>query len=197
MTKFDTASVNDLIRNRRSIFLAQFTDEPVDDAIIKTMLENANWAPTHKLTEPWRFVVFKGEGRKKLAEFQSELYKEVSTRNGRFNEATYEKFGKNPLMASHIIAIGMKRDERGFLPEMEEIAAVSMAVQNMYLTATAHGVGCYWGTGGVTFYPEAKEFFGLGEQDQLLGFLYVGNIKEGFEPQGRRNPIEEKVSWVD
>lgn len=196
MTKFDTAAVNDLIRNRRSIFLAQFTDEPVDDAIIKDMLENANWAPTHKLTEPWRFVVFKGEGRKKLAEFQSELYKEVSTRNGRFNEATYEKFGKNPLMASHIIAIGMKRDERGFLPEMEEIAAVSMAVQNMYLTATAYGVGCYWGTGGVTFYPEAKEFFGLGEQDQLLGFLYVGNVKEGFEPQGRRTPIEDKVSWV-
>lgn len=197
MTKFDTAAVNDLIRNRRSIFLAQFTDEPVDDAIIKDMLENANWAPTHKLTEPWRFVVFKGEGRKKLAEFQSELYKEVSTRNGRFNEATYEKFGKNPLMASHIIAIGMKRDERGFLPEMEEIAAVSMAVQNMYLTATAYGVGCYWGTGGVTFYPEAKEFFGLGEQDQLLGFLYVGNVKQGFEPQGRRTPIEDKVSWVE
>jgi len=26
----------------------------VDNAIIQQMLENANWAPTHKLTEPWR-----------------------------------------------------------------------------------------------------------------------------------------------
>ena len=71
-----------------------------------------------------------------------------------------------------------------------------MAVQNMYLTATAYGVGCYWGTGGVTFYPEAKAFFGLGENDKFLGFLFVGNVKEGFAPQGRRNPIEDKVSWV-
>lgn len=196
MTKFDTQSVNDLIRNRRSIYPAQYTDEPVDDAIINEMLENANWAPTHKLTEPWRFVVFRGEGLKKLAFFQAELYKEVSQQKGTFNEATYDKLGKNPLMCSHVIAIGMKRDERGFLPEVEEVAAVSMAVQNMYLTATAYGVGCYWGTGGVTFYPEAKSFFGLGENDKFLGFLFVGNVKEGFAPQGRRNPIEDKVSWV-
>lgn len=197
MTKFDTQSVNDLIRNRRSIYPAQYTDEPVDDAIIKEMLENANWAPTHKLTEPWRFMVFKGEGLKKLGELQSDLYKEVSTRNGNFNEATFEKLATKPLTASHVIAIGMKRDERGFVPEVEEVAAVSMAVQNMYLTATAYGVGCYWGTGGVTFYPEAKAFFGLGKNDKFLGFLFVGNVKEGFAPQGRRNPIEDKVSWVE
>ena len=30
------------------------------------------------------------------------------------------------------------------VPEWEEIAAVSMAVQNMYLTCTANNIGCYW-----------------------------------------------------
>ncbi|MEC7755314.1 MULTISPECIES: nitroreductase family protein [Roseivirga] len=196
MTKFDTQSVNDLIRSRRSIYPAQYSDEPVDDAIIKEMLENANWAPTHKLTEPWRFVVFKGEGLQKLATFQAELYERVSMARGTFNETTREKLATKPLLASHIIAIGMSRDAKEVLPLEEEISAVAMAVQNMYLTATAHGIGCYWGSGGITYYEEAKAFFGLEAKDRLLGFLYVGTVKEGFAPQGRRNPIEDKVSWV-
>ncbi len=195
MKKFDTAVVSQLIRDRRSIYPAQYSSEEVDDSIIHEMLENANWAPTHKLTEPWRFIVFKGDGLQKLAKFQSELYRDVSQKKGTFKEATFEKLGKNPLMASHIIAIGMKRNEA--LPEEEEVAAVAMAVQNMYLTATAHGIGCYWGSGGVTYYEEAKEFFGLGAEDKLLGFMYIGNLKTDFWPEGRRKPVEEKVTWVD
>ena len=194
MNDIKASEVSELIRNRRSIYPAQYTSEQVDDTIIHEMLENANWAPTHKLTEPWRFVVFKGEGLKKLAKFQSELYRDVSQKKGTFNEVTFEKLGKNPLMSSHIIAIGMKRNES--VPEVEEVASVAMAVQNMYLTATAHGIGCYWGSGGVTFYEEAKAFFGLEPQDKLLGFLYIGNVKDGFQAQGRRKPIDEKASWV-
>ncbi|WP_420384734.1 nitroreductase family protein [Roseivirga sp.] len=196
MTNLDSSQVSELIRSRRSIYPAQYTSERVDDDIIREMLENANWAPTHKLTEPWRFVVFKGEGLQKLATFQSELYKKVSQQKGTFKEGTYDKLAAKPLMASHVIGIGMKRDEKGFVPEEEELASVAMAVQNMYLTATAHGVGCYWGSGGVTYYEEAKEFFGLGPNDKFLGFLFVGTVKEGFAAQGRRKPIEEKVTWV-
>ena len=60
---FNIEEVNKIIRGRRSMFVAQFKEnDPVDDAIIEEMLENANWAPTHKLTEPWSFTVFSGEG---------------------------------------------------------------------------------------------------------------------------------------
>ncbi|WP_323755502.1 nitroreductase [Roseivirga sp.] len=195
--KFSIEETNNLLRNRRSIYPAMYSDVPVDDTIIKEMLENANWAPTHKLTEPWRFVVFKGEGLKKLATFQSELYKELSTKAGNFDASKFEKLATKPLMASHIIAIGMKRDPKAYVPEIEEVAAVACAVQNMYLTATAHGIGCYWGSGGITYKEEAKSFFGLGAEDKLLGFLYVGNLKTDKWPAGKRGPIEEKVSWVE
>lgn len=194
---FNIEEINKIIRNRRSQFVAQFKEnDPVDDHIILEMLENANWAPTHKLTEPWRFVVFSGEGLQKLAEFQSNLYKERSEKSGKFIEATYNKFRENPLKASHIIAICMKKDLRANLPEMEEIAAVSMAVQNMYLTASAHGLAAYWGTGGPTFWPEAKAFFGLEEEDMLMGFFYVAKPASDRWPEGRRNPISEKVTWI-
>ena len=72
---------------------------------------------------------------------------------------------------------------------------MACAVQNMYLTATAYGVGCYWGSGGITYLDEAKSFFGLGEKDKLLGFLYLGIPKTKW-PEGKRKPIEDKVTWV-
>ena len=196
MPQFDSSEATRLIRERRSIYPNMYSDEPVADEIIQEMLENANWAPTHRLTEPWRFVVFKGEGLKKLATFQSELYKELSTKAGNFDEAKFNKLANKPLLASHIIAIGMKRDPKASVPEVEEVSSVAMAVQNMYLTATAHNIGCYWGSGGVTYKQEANAFFGLEEGDQLLGFMYVGNLKSDKWPAGRRKPIEDKVTWV-
>ena len=197
MPVFDKAQATELIRKRRSIYPAQFAEVPVNRSIIEEMLENANWAPTHRITEPWRFVVFSGAGLKKLAAFQSQLYKEKSTAAGNFDEGKFEKLATKPMKASHIIAIGMARDTKESVPEVEELSSVAMAVQNMYLTATAHGIGCYWGSGGVTYMEEAKPFFGLGEKDKLLGFLYVGNLKSDKWPEGRRKSITDKVIWVN
>ena len=186
--------VTKAIQNRRSIYTGMFSGEEVSDAIIETMLENANWAPTHKLTEPWRFVIFKGEGLTKLATFQSELYKTRAEKSGNFNEGTFEKLAAKPLECSHIIAIGMKRHNA--VPEVEEVCATACAVQNMLLTASANGVGCYWSTGGITFYNEAKPFFGLEEEDKLLGFLFIGTMKSDKWPEGKRKSVGDKVRWV-
>jgi nitroreductase len=192
--QYNTEIVNQLIKNRRSTFPKQFdTSRKVDDAIVQQVVENATWAPNHGQTEPWKFIVFTGEGLQKLATFQSELYKAEAGEN--FKEATYNNLQQNPLKASHVIAICMKRDPNKKFPEVEEIAAVSCAVQNMYLTVTAYGVGGYWTTGGVTYKQSAKPFFGLGEDDKLLGFFYIAHIAVP-SPEGKRKPIEEKVEWV-
>lgn len=195
MQSFNTKEISRLIRYRRSIYPAQYSGEVIKKEIIEEILENANWAPTHKMSEPWRFTVFCGDGLKKLADFMSELYKKVATQRGTFEEKNYETLKSKPLMASHVIAIGMKRDEKERLPEIEEVEAVACAVQNMYLTASAYGIGCYWGSGGITYMDEARSFFGLGEKDKLLGFMYFGIPKSKW-PGSKRKPIEEKVSWV-
>ena len=196
MSAFNVDEVNRLIAKRRSIFPKMFSGEIVEDAVIRKMLENANWAPTHRFTEPWRFHVFKGEGIQRLAKFQSDLYRERATREEFYDAGRYEKLLTKPSLCSHIISIGMHRDDKEEVPEMEEIAAVAMAVQNMYLTATAYEVGCYWGTGSITFFDEAKPFFDLGPNDKLLGFLYVGKPKSEIKLQGRRGAVEEKTSWI-
>jgi nitroreductase len=193
--KFNVEEVNRLMRRRRSVFPKDYSGEIVEDVVVNQMLENANWAPNHKMTEPWRFVVFKGEGLRKLGEFQAACYKRVTEAKGTYSLDRYETLLSTPLKSSHIISVGMKRDEMKRLPEMEELGAVYCAVENMYLTATAYGVGCYLSTGGITYFEEAKEFFELRPEDKLLGFMHVG-IPVREIPDGRRRPMDEKVKWI-
>ena len=195
---FNIEEVNKIIRGRRSMFIAQFKEnDPVDDSIIEEMLENATWAPTHKLTQPWRFIVYTGAGLKTFGNYQAEMYKMRAEKNGTpFLEATYQKFIENPQKASHMIAIIMKRTEGSGIPVMEEIAATAMAVQNMYLTASAHGLAAYWGTGGPTFWQEAREDFGLEGEDLLMGFFYIAKPATDNWPVGKRELIADKVGWI-
>lgn len=89
---FNKEEVNKIIRGRRSMFVSQFKEnDPVDDSIIEELLENARWAPTHKLTQPWQFIVYTGEGLKKLGDYTAEMYKTRAEKNGTpFLEATYD-----------------------------------------------------------------------------------------------------------
>jgi nitroreductase len=192
---FNTDEFNALIKKRRSYFPKFYTGEKVSDLIVVQMLENATLAPTHKLTEPWRFIVFTGEGIKKFAASQAEIYKSVTGKNGTFKEDKYQSLLAKPLLSSHIIAVCMKRDEMKSIPEIEEVGAVFCAVENMYLTATAYGVGCYLSTGGVTYFEEAKSLFGLGAEDKIIGFMHVGISSQNL-PDAVRKPIEGIVDWV-
>ena len=186
--------ITELIRSRRSVFTQQFeAGKRIPDEIIWQALENANWAPNHKFTEPWRFTVFTGEGLQKLAEQQAAIYKQYA--GSKFKQNKYEGMLVTPQQCSHVIAIGCKRSTDQ-LPEMEEVAAVACAVQNIYLTISAYdNIGGYWSTGGITFIEEAKPLFGLGPDDLLMGFFYLGYVKTP-SVSGKRRPVQEKVTWV-
>ncbi len=192
--QFPAEIINQLIERRRSVKPAFYNQKRVDDRIVRQMLENAKWAPTHGMTEPWRFVVFTGDGLEQFAAFQSALYKETIAPEF-FNENKYQKMRTTPQKASHLILIGMKRQLQGKIPENEEICAVACAVQNMMLTATAYGIGSYWSTGGMTYHPEMKNFLGLDSSDKCLGMLYIGNY-DAAEFNSSRSPIAEKTRWV-
>jgi nitroreductase len=157
------------------------------------LLENASWAPNHKFTEPWHFTVFAGEGLKKFAAFQAERYQQ--TAGTKFQQGKYDKLLANPLKASHIIAIILRRSTTVDIPEMEELAAVACAVENIYLSVTAYGLGGYWSTGGPTFDNGAREFFDLAEGDRLMGFFYLGHVRVP-SVMGKRIPVKEKTTWV-
>lgn len=189
----EVQGVSEIIANRRTIKPDKYTGNTVDDQLIVEMLTAANWAPTHGYTEPWRFVVFTEEGKESLIELLNKLDVETSGEN----EIRYQKLRERIERSSHIIAIGMKRGENPKIPVLEEAQAVAAAVQNMWLVASAKGLGAYWSTGAIGYDPRLSAALGWTEEgDTAMGFLHVGEFT-GEWPAGRRiSPIDTKVRWV-
>jgi nitroreductase len=192
--KYNLSEITEVIQNRRTIYPEAYSTRKVQREMIEKILNNAIWAPTHGMTQPWRFKVFMEEGLKKFADFNADVYKQTTPQD-KFNELKYHKFRERPLLSSAVIAVCMKRQESGKIAEIEEVEAVACAVQNMHLTATAYGLGAYWSTGGATYSEEMKSFLKLGDQDRCLGFFYIG-YPSGEWPASHRKPIEYVTEWV-
>lgn len=183
--------VSELMRKRRSVFPKTYNQKPILKEIIEQMLENANWAPTHRLTEPWRFRVFMGDALQRLGDYLGDFYRN-SVPPDEFSEAKFNKSKESPAQSACVIAICMERDATGSVPEWEELAAVACAVQNMWLTCTAYGIGSYWSTPKAAL--EGDEFFELKTGERCLGLFYMG-YHDLPELPGKRSPVSEKTTW--
>lgn len=185
--------VNQLIRTRRSIYPNMYSDKPIPNEIIWEILENGNWAPTHRKTEPWRFKVFTGAAKQRLAQFLADQYK-ANTPSEKFKEMKYKKVFKKAEKAYCMVVICMKRDEKSSVPEVEETNAVACAVQNMWLSAHAYNVGTYWSSPGTVYRQAMNDFLNIGEQDKCLGLMYMG-YHNAPALTSQRGDISEKVEW--
>tara|TARA_B100001029_G_C15054267_1_gene453111 strand:+ start:587 stop:1105 length:519 start_codon:yes stop_codon:yes gene_type:complete len=167
----------------------QYNNSPIEDDDINLILEAANWAPTHKKTEPWRYKVLTNKTKDKFGEFLGKKYKE-STLN--FSDFKYNSLIEKTKKSSVIILICMQRDPNESVPEWEEIASVSMSVQNMWLMATDLNIGAYWSSTKLIEYID--EFIPLDKGENCLGIFYMGKYdKEKFTRNPK--PIDEKIKW--
>ncbi len=169
-------TLDELIHGRRSHFVKEFNGLPVPDDVIARMLENARWAPSHKLTLPWRFRVFEGADKSALCNAMEQYYLQ-NTPAESFDERKLSKIRTYAFKVSHIISIGF--EPSGKVPEWEELAATAMAVQNMYLTLTDHPHAAgYWTTGNGAGSDFMKQQTGLPDSAVQLGFFFVGMVDE-------------------
>jgi nitroreductase len=160
------------------------------------MLQLANWAPTHKHSEPWRFHIFEGEALAKLIDQLKDIYVR-ETPTDKFEHIKIDKWESRKRQVSHIMVIVLKRHEHLDLPEFEEIASVAMAVQNMWIYAsTQEGVGGYWSTPEMVFSQSFHQYLDLEQDERCLGLFMLGKIKgDAIEAAAKRAPWEEKVTW--
>lgn len=187
-------NIFDTIKSRQSIFPAMYSGEKIEDSVILELLELANYAPTHKLTQPWRFIVVSGDGKTRLGNFLANEYR-LSTDPQLFSEVKYKKKLINTEKASHILAIIMQRDNKESIPEWEEIAAVSCAVQNIWIAACSLGLGCYWSTPKDIIGQPA--IFQLEGREKCLGLFYIGKPKAQFDNPKVRKPMSEKIRFMN
>lgn len=185
------SNINEAIRTRRSVYPAQYIDKPIPKEIIQALLVNANHAPTHKLTEPWRFKIFLGDAKNNLGSFLAQKFKENIDAS---NEAKIKKIRKNCESAGVVLAIILHRDEKERVPEWEELASVSIAVQNIWLGLDQYELGGYWSSPPLRNY--LNEHVSMNENETCLGFFYIGYC-EPLDRIIKKGPIEKKVEWFE
>ena len=193
--KFSVSEITDLIRHRRTIRPQDHTSRVVHREIVERILGNATWAPTHGMTQPWRFTVFTGPARERLSTFLGETYTR-ETPPERFLQRKSDNITQRPLQSSVVIALGMVRDPKGKISERDELLAMACAVQNMHLTCAAYGLGGFWSTGGPMTGTAMRDLLGLGEQGQALGLFFIGYPAIEW-PKSHRRPLDQVVTWEE
>ncbi|MBK6540843.1 MAG: nitroreductase [Flavobacteriales bacterium] len=193
--RHSVSDLSDLIRDRRTIQPKDFTDRVVQRDVVERVLGNGTWAPTHGMTQPWRFKVFAGDARQRLSTFMGEEYTRLTTPE-KFLPRKFENVTQRPLQSSVVVALGMARDPKGKISDLEEQLAMACAVQNMHLTCAAYGLGAFWGTGAAATGEGMRRFLGLAEGDRCMGLFFMGYPAVEW-PKGYRKPLPDVMEWFD
>lgn len=193
--RFNLSEITDLIKNRRTIYPEQFSDRKVHKEQLELILNNAQWAPTHGNTQPWRFKVFTEESRQVLSDFLAETYLKLTPPEAQ-NDLKLAKMMQRPMQASAVVAVCMERQPTEKILEIEEIEAVACAIQNMHLTCTAYGLGGFWATPKLIYSQEMNQFLKIGEKDKCLGLFYIGYPAIEW-PTAHRKPLEYTTEWIN
>lgn len=180
------------LQNRRSIYPIEYTDEKISEEELKLLLEAANWAPTHKKTEPWRFKIVQGEGKERLKEFMKRVYVQ-STSPEKLSERKLNDMAEKCDKSQAIILISFI--DTGKVPEWEELGSTAMAVQNMWLMCGTLNIGSYWSS-PANIIANMDEFTPMQEGEKCVGIFYLGKATKR-ERLAQRKPIEDKVVFIN
>lgn len=188
-------NIHEAIQTRRSIPLV--SEKEVSKDLIKQVIESAIYAPNHFQTEPWRFFVLTGDGRKKLGNVFGEIAAAKEEDPSSFaSEIKIKRMQNNPLRSPVIITVVVEPSDKNRVILKEEFAAVSAAIQNMLLTAHALGLGAIWRSGSICYDQKVSDFFNLSEKGEVAGFIYLGYPEMEPKPISRTN-AQELTKWID
>jgi nitroreductase len=191
--RYNLSEITAIIRDRRSIYPEQFSKRKIHREQIELLLNNAIWAPSHGLTQPWRFVVLQDNALIQLSEVLGNAYLSETPKELQ-NDKKLIKLINRPKLATAIIALIVDREKDTKISEADDFAAVACAVQNMHLTATAQGIGGFWSSTNMVKTQQFREFISLTEQQVCIGLFYLG-YPEIEWPKGQRKPIEYVTTW--
>jgi nitroreductase len=180
------------LRERRTIH--EYLPTPVDPAVVLRLLEYGTFAPNHKLTQPWRFILVGPATRERLAEIAG-AHAASNAKPGSDAESIrqLEEKTRRKLLAKPTIVAVLCRKSDDVVRWREDQYAVASALQNIQLAAWNEGIGSKWSTGKVIRVPETAELLGFDPSaEEILGLLFLGRPAEvpALKP---RKPIGELV----
>lgn len=200
-------NIYDVIRRRRDV-RAEFTGELVDDATLMRLLDAAHRAPSVGNSQPWDFVIVRDRGTlDRFAAHVAEKRQEFHAALPPERASTFDPIKIEGITESGTGIVVTHDDSRGgpqilgraTVPETGLYSTI-LAIQNLWLAATAEGVGVGW----VSFYdsPVLTELMQLPPGIRPVAWLCVGPVREfqkvpDLERFGWRDrrPLSEAIHW--
>ncbi|WP_442785787.1 nitroreductase family protein [Lentibacillus sp. Marseille-P4043] len=175
----EQTTIAEVIRERRSVKKG-YNNKPVTKEAVLELLEDAIWAPTHGLRQPWRFIFIEPEQKQSFAKQVAATYPEERQENR-------EEYLNEP---NAFLAIIMQ------VPETEKqydenFGATASMIQNFWLLAWEKQLGVVWKTNPHIYDPKMKEILNVGEDEKIVGLLHLGYFDKGPVKKDRISVVEK------
>lgn len=155
-----------IIRERRAIKKG-YTNQPVSEQLVRELLNDAIWAPTHGNRQPWRFVFVDKENLPTFAKKVSQTYPEHMHENR-----------ENYLNEPNAILVVIMQEAEMEKQWDENFGAVSSMIQNFWLLAWEKQLGVVWKTNPHIYDPEVENILDVKEDEKIVGFIHLGYFED-------------------
>src|SRR5215471_4613756 len=162
-------------------------------AAMEAMLEAAARAPDHGRLRPWRLILIEGDARRAFGKILAESLLRRSPDAG---DQALAREREKALRAPVIVVVATRCDRSAKIPAVEQIISAGCAAHGLMLAAFAQGLGAFWRTGEAAYDEAVKEALGVGADDLIIGFIYVGTDTGGVLSRPRPEVRECVQSWT-
>ncbi len=181
-------SIRDAVARRRS-YSSVTADAPTHEELLPLVAAAASVAD-HASLKPWRLIELRGEARRRLGEALVEA--SGLTGDAVLHHHAAAKLASKPFRASLLIAVVASRKPSFKVPDWEQDAVAAGVAHVLSLLLNEAGWGVMWRTGGHVRHPAVKRMHGLADNEELLGWLYVGGIPADYR-QERTGAIDPEA----
>ncbi|WP_026454169.1 5,6-dimethylbenzimidazole synthase [Saccharomonospora iraqiensis] len=189
------ADLYDVINRRRDV-RGEFTGEPVPDEVLRRVLTAAHRAPSVGMSQPWDFVLVRDEDTRRRFREHVRSERDVFAAGLEGERAeTFSRIKVEGVVESSLGVVVTYDADRGGPAVLGRHAiadaglySVCLAIQNLWLAATAEGLGVGW----VSFYREEflRDLLGIPSGVRPVAWLCLGPVRELAE-----TPDLERHGW--
>jgi nitroreductase len=185
--------------------LRRYTDEPVSDEDLWTILEAATMAPSGGNRQPWNFIVIRDpEMKRRLGEYYKRVWDQTygklpaaSQTPSESDEGLGRAYRSAEYLSEHLadspVLIMVTTKGAGFGTSVTG-SSIFPAIQNMMLAARALGLGSTITTLHRMYEDDVKNLLGIPEDVETMALIPVGHPVGKFGP-ARRLPVDHVVYW--
>lgn len=176
-----TTNLRTIIRERRAIKKG-YTNKKVEESLVRELLNDAIWAPTHGNRQPWRFIFVDQENLPFFARQVAATYPENMQENR-----------ENYLNEPNAILIVVMEEPKEQKQWDENFGAVASLIQNFWLLAWEQQLGVVWKTNPHIYDEKVREILNIADHEKIVGFVHLGYFDEA-PVKKERISVDDKFS---